>query len=345
MNTEDWPEGTPPELMEMWDDSYRRARVAGKEALKAWKEGRWGVSGRIQELCGIVAERQVSRPVAFDTGIAALNALLGSGLPTGITEVFGASSVGKSSLAYQLVGAAQVSGMRAVLCATQRPPESLMGRLGVDTKSLCLLRAPCLELAASVLLEEFVAREGRLFLVVDTATALRPLIDERGCWAEVMEIFLSGLANSLSPCSAAVIVNEVRARRSADPTRAFAGGTDSAARRVAAMFPTRLELVRDRVAEEEYDLVVHTISSPNRPPGQYAVLPARKGCGVDALRSLVETAATMGVVEKRGPWLYFEEESLGRGAKDASEFLRSDEQEGVLDRLYVRVQELISGVG
>jgi len=345
MDLKDWPDGTPPELVEMWGDSYRRAKTAGKEALDGWKAGTWGMAGRVEELCGVVAERRVSRPVAFDTGIAALNALLGSGFPTGITEVFGASSVGKSSLVYQLIGAAQVSGLRAVLCSTQRPPEPLMVRCGVDTESLCLLRAPCLELAASVLLEEFVAREGRLFLVVDTATALRPLIDERGCWAEVMEIFLSHLANGLSPCSAAVIVNEVRARRSVDPSRTFAGGTDSAAKRVASLFPTRLELARDEVGEEEYTLVVHAVSNQNRPPRQYVTLPTRKGYGVDAVRSLVEIAVSMGEVEKKGNHLYFGGQPLGQGVKAASRFLHSDKQEQVLDQLYVRVQELISGVG
>jgi recombination protein RecA len=341
----DWPEGTPPELVEMWNDSYNRATKAGREGRKEWKEGKWGIASRIQELIGYVEERRVVRPVAFDTGLAALNALLGSGLPVGITEVFGAESVGKSSLAYQLIGAAQVAGMRAVLCATQRPPVDLMERLGVNTKELCLLRACYLEDAVVALLDEFVPREGRLFLVVDTATALRPWSDDPGGWTWHMEGFLGGLANNMSPCSAALIINEVRARRSAAPTKMFAGGTDSAAQRVASMFPTRLELVRDRVSEEEYDLVVHAVANPNRPPRQYVSLPACKGGGVDAVRSLVETAVNMGVVEQRGTWLYFEDWGLGQGARQASEFLRLDEQESVLDRLYVKVQELISGAG
>ncbi len=339
MDMKDWPEGTPPELMEMWNDS--RQRVAKAKKIEGWKDE---VADRIQELLGFVEERPVSLPVAFDTGLVALNALLGSGLPAGITELFGASSTGKSSLAYQLIGAAQVSGMRAVLCATQRPPADLMERLGVNTKELCLLRARHLEDAVIAILDEFVAREGRLFLVVDTATALRPEVDGPGMWTHIMEGFLAGVANGLSPCSAALIVNEVRARLSVDPARMFAGGTDSAARRVARMFPTRLELHRDAVTEEEYNLVVRAVASQNRPPQQYVTMPAKKGRGVDAVRSLVETAVEMGVVTLRGMWAYFDHVRLGAGTRNAADALRKDEMESTLEQLYVKVQGRISGV-
>ena len=339
MDMKDWPEGTPSELMEMWHDSRQRAAKAKK--IEGWKDE---IADRIHELLGFVEERPVSLPVAFDTGLAALNALLGSGLPVGVTEVFGASSTGKSSLAYQLIGAAQVAGLRAVLCATQRPPADLMKRLGVNTKELCLLRARHLEDAVVAILDGFVAKEGRLFLVVDTATGLRPEVDGPGMWTHIMEGFLAGLANDLSPCSAALIVNEVRARRSVDPAKMFAGGTDSAARRAARMIPTRLELHRDSVTEEEYSLVVRAVASQNRPPQQYVTMPARKGRGVDAVRTLVETGVKTGVVASRGMWLYFDHVKLGAGARNAADELRKDEMESTLEQLYVKVQSRISGV-
>lgn len=333
----------PVEFLEMVEDSRRRASRAFM--TKKWKSGEWGIAGRLKELTGFVEERQVTLPVAFDTGIAALNALLGSGFPSGLTEFYGGPSVGKSTLAYQLITAAQVSGLRAVLCSTQRPPADLMAHLGVDTKELCLLRAPYLEDAAEVLLEEFAPKLGQLFLVVDTATGLRPKQDDPGAWSLVMEMFLTDLAHALSPVSAALIINEVRTKRSVSPSRTFAGGTDSSAKRLAGLFPTRLELIRDAVTEEEFSLVVHSVASNHRPPWQYVSLPAKKGCGVDVVRSLVEMAVRLRVVEARGTWLYFEGEKLGQGDRAAAKFLSADEQEQTLDQVYGRVQALISGGG
>ena len=334
-----WPKDAPPELVEMLNDSRRRAVRAKK--LEAWEDGEWGKRDGIRALYDMVSEKPVRLPVAFDTGIAGLNALLGYGFPTGITEMYGAASVGKSSLAYQLIAAAQASGKRAVLCATQRPHVPLMERLGVNTKELCLLRSWRLEDMVAAVMEDLAALDD-LFLVVDTATALRP--DFRHLWQWHMGKFLPDLANALSARSAAVIVNELRARRSVDPAKMFAGGTDSAAIRLAAMFPTRLELLRDSVTEEEYSLVVHTVASPNRPPGQYVTLPARKGCGVDVVRSLLETAAGMNVVHLEGPWVYFWKAKLGRGFRGAADYLRSDEGASTLSQLYARVQGLVSGV-
>jgi hypothetical protein len=158
-----------------------------------------------------------------------------------------------------------------------------------------------------------------------------------------MEGFLSELANGLSPCSAALIVNELRTRRSVDPTKMFAGGTDSAARRVARLFPTRLELHRDSVTEEEYDLVVRAVASPNRPPQQYVTMPVRKGHGVDAVRSLVEMGVKTGVITLRGAWVFFGHVKLGMGVRNASDALRKDEMESTLEQLYVKVQSQISG--
>lgn len=336
--------GVNQALQEMLEDSRHRA-YKDKKTRKKWEAGQWGIAGRLDELCGIIEERDVILPVAFDTGIAGLNALLGGGFPSGLTEMYGGESVGKSSLAYQLIAAAQAHGLRATLCSTQRPHHGLMSRLGVDTKELCLLRARNLEDVAGALLEEFVPRVGALFLVVDAATGLRPNLDEPGVWSWVMEGFLTSLSNAMSPVSAALVINEVRSKRSADPSRTFAGGTDSAAKRLAGLFPTRLELIRDEVSEEEYSLVVHQVASNHRRPQQYVSLPAMKGQGVDVVTSLVRIASNMGVVEQKGSWLCYEGESLGQGAKSAASFLRADDQEPLLDRLYHQVQAIISGEG
>jgi recombination protein RecA len=335
--------GVAQALQEMVEDSRRRASKARKTS--EWKSGEWGIAGRLDELCGAVEEREVTQPVAFDTGIAGLNALLGSGFPVGLTEMYGGESVGKSSLAYQLIAAAQTQGMRAVLCSTQRPHYGLMSRLGVDTKELCLLRAGSLEDAVGAILEEFVPRVGTLFLVLDAATGLRPHLDDPGVWPWVMEGFLTALANGMSPVSAALIINEVRAKKSVDPSKTFAGGTDSAAKRIAGLFPTRLELIRDEVTEGEYALVVHQVASNRRRPQQYVELPARKGRGVDVVLSLVGIASNMGVVKQRGSWLYYEGQRLGQGARAAASFLRADDQEPLLYKLYHQVQTIIAGEG
>ena len=180
-----------------------------------------------------------------------------------------------------------------------------------------------------------------LFLVVDTATGLRT--DIPSLWQWHLGEFLTEMSNRMSPGSAALILNEVRTRRSTNPSKMFASGTVSAAHRVAGVFDTRLELIRVSVTEEEYNLVVHVMASPNRPPRQHVSLPARKGHGVDVVRSLVDIALYMEVLSLRGVWVYFGQTRLGAGTRSAADALRSDEMSSTLDQLYAKVQGLVSG--
>lgn len=76
----------------------------------------------------------------IDTGLTSLNELLGGGIAIGcITEIYGTQSVGKSTLALQIVGCAQKNGHPCLFADTEfNFTPQFAAKLGVDNKTLDL---------------------------------------------------------------------------------------------------------------------------------------------------------------------------------------------------------------
>lgn len=111
------------------------------------------------------------------TPFGALNALLGGGVPTKkITECAGSWSVGKSTLAYQIIGAAQKQGRPCLLLDAERAYTKSYGEaLGVDNTQLDIFRAKTAEEYLDHAIEWMEVKKNRGGLVVmDAIGALLP---------------------------------------------------------------------------------------------------------------------------------------------------------------------------
>jgi hypothetical protein len=86
---------------------------------------------------------------------------------------------------------------------------------------------------------------------------------------------------------------------------AFAGKTDSASKRIADLFSTRLALDRKDVSDDTYTMVVDVVANVLSMPHAVIELPALKETGVDLQRDFLRAAVATGVVVKKGPKHYF----------------------------------------
>ena len=106
-----------------------------------------------------------------------LNGVFGGGLPTRkITEIAGSWSVGKSTIAYQIIGAAQKQNHSCLLLDAERAFTKEYGEsLGVDNKELDVFRAKTAEEYLDYAIEwmELKKNKGGL-VVIDAIGALLP---------------------------------------------------------------------------------------------------------------------------------------------------------------------------
>lgn len=111
------------------------------------------------------------------TGFPAIDGLFGGGLPCGKgIEIAGSWSVGKSTLAYQIIGAAQKQGRNCLLLDAERAYTNSYGSLlGVQTDKLDLFRAKTAEEYLDHIFEWCEVKKNRGGLVViDAIGALLP---------------------------------------------------------------------------------------------------------------------------------------------------------------------------
>ncbi len=291
----------------------------------------------------VVAELSKYKPPALafstSTGVVTLDLALGGGLPSGAVEIYGPPSAGKSSLILEMVATAQRQGHAVALCPSEYLDIPYMRRIGVDLDHLLLITANTGEWTLEVafkFIEEH-RKEGQdVLLAIDSATSLRPVNDEFGEWNLMLDHFLNWSLPELGPRSVIVMTNQIRTRRSIQPEKFFVNGDiDSTARRILDRFSARLELSRTNVTDTRFTLVVNIVANVLSKPGLFIEVPFLKGSGVDTLRDLVRAASELGVIERFGSWLSFEDATLGHGESHAVTALEASPAlaKRILDRL------------
>lgn len=249
-----------------------------------------------------------------------------NGLPPGVIEIFGAESSGKTALIGTLLAAAQEQGKTAALCATEDLDIAYWEALGVDTSELLLIEAEDIEDLAYMACD-FVRGPDRV-LAIDSITAMRPQMDDTPVrefcyWRDLVYDMVQEATNTSHSTSTMIVTSQVRARKSVDPRRMFAGGTDTASKAIADTFVTRLELTREGITEDSYILVVNILSNVFKNPTRIVSLPALKGFGIDQELDLVRFSAEKGVIEKRGNWYTTFGEIL-QGEQKAALYLKTN---------------------
>jgi len=283
---------------------------------------RWDDIGALE----LLVEKKVTPAIAFSTGVISVDLNLGGGVPAGLTEVYGEESAGKTTLLVEMIQSAQGQGLETALCPSEFFDRPYFESLGVDTSRLLLIRG-----RGEDVLEEagrFICQNRKRALFIDSATGLRPDEDQFDNWRRMIGSWIVAVQPRITTDSAVVMANQVRARKSVNPSKMFAGGTDSSAVRIAGMFDCRIALSRDSVTEVAYDLVIDIVANTLRIPSRVLTVPVVKGKGIDVWRDLVRVAAKVGVLEHHGTWYYYEKTTVAQGEEAVAQLFEANQEAG-----------------
>jgi archaellum biogenesis ATPase FlaH len=274
-----------------------------------------GASRVLRGIIDVSCEEPQYSGAVLRTGILSLDMALGGGLPSGVVELHGDESTGKTALMGSILAAAQRANRATALCPSEYLDQPYLETLGVDLNKLALIKGS-LDGVHPVMCD-FVKSPDRV-VAVDSLTALRPEDESPENWNWHVFQFLSGIRHFCGPGSLMMVTNQSRVRRSIHPGRTLARGTETAARRFTDLFDVRLELGRDRVSRDEYTMVVNIEANVLSKPAVIVELPVKKGHGVQASLDTLRVALEHGAVEQAGSRYYIGGEELGHGEKDAA---------------------------
>lgn len=311
--------------------------MSSDDLIYYWREKSPLVADDIDSLVGAGATKlRDLKVVSSKTGLPSLDAHLGGGLPSGVVEVFGPESSGKTLLTGHFIAEAQRLGRMVFWCVTEKPDTAYMQNIGVDLEKLVAIWGPDPGAVADIIATCLSIEEGAL-LVLDSSSALYGVGDNWDDWVESMTYLMDVVDERMLPGCCLVVTSQVRRRRSFD-RRTFLSSTESASRRFVDRFDARLELSRESVTEDTFDLIVHIVSNKLSPPGQFLDFESvKKGGPICVGRDLLKLGLKTGVLENRGPHYYLGDTRIGLGQDEAATALKDPKLfQEVIDRIAER---------
>jgi recombination protein RecA len=250
------------------------------------------------------------------SGSIAMDAALGiGGLPRGrMMELFGPAGVGKSTLALQVIAAAQGEGQTAALVDVECTFDAAYAaRLGVRLDRLVLLRADNGEQALRMV-ERLVVGHGVDLVVVDSVAALAPAEELAGgamegsafAHSEMVANGLRRISRVIGPSPACVLLlNQVRAYFGFGYTETSTGGWGLKLH--AAVRADLREVGQERAGRR---VAMKVVKNQLAAPGQ-AELVFVEGDGWSAEWEMLELGLRHGVLRKTGSTVWCEGEVCG----------------------------------
>jgi recombination protein RecA len=271
----------------------------------------------------------------ISTGSLALDLALGvGGLPRGrVTEIFGAESSGKTTLALHVIAEAQRQGGTAVFIDAEHALDPLYaGALGVQLDELLISQPDYAEQALEI--ADYLVRSGAVdVVVVDSVAALVPKAElegemgetHMGLQARLMSQALRKLAASISRSQAVIIfINQLRER-----VGVFFGNPEITPGGRALKFyaSVRIDLRRQEAIKQGNDVVgtrvrARVVKNKVAPPFRLAEFDIMFSRGISKEGDLLDLGTAVGVVRKTGAFYSFGEARLGQGREAAKEYLR-----------------------
>lgn len=289
--------------------------------------------GSIMKL-GSDAKQEVE---VISTGSLGLDMALGiGGLPRGrIIEVYGPESSGKTTLALQVIAAAQKAGGQcAIIDAEHALDPSYAGKLGCDIENLLIAQPDAGEQALEI--ADTLVRSGALdVLVVDSVAALVPKAElegemgdsHMGLQARLMSQALRKLTGSISKSRTVVIfINQIRMK-----IGVMFGNPETTTGGNALKFyaSVRLDIRRIGAIKDKETVVgnqtrVKVVKNKMAPPFRQVEFDIMYGEGISRTGEILDLGVNAGIVEKSGAWFAFDGERIGQGRENARKFLKEN---------------------
>ena len=277
---------------------------------------------------------------AIPTGSLALDNALGvGGVPRGrITEIFGPESSGKTTLATHIVAEAQKKGGTcAFIDAEHAFDPNYAEQLGVDTDELLISQPDTGEQALNI--TDTLVRSGALDVIaIDSVSALVPQAELEGdmgdthvgLQARLMSQALRKLAGTINRTKTALIfINQIRMKIGVmfgNPE------TTSGGRALKFYSSVRMDIRRIGAVKDGQDVVgnrtrVKIKKNKVAPPFQEAEFDLIYGEGISSLGEIIDLGTEHDILQKRGSWYSYEDETIAQGRENTKEWLEENPEE------------------
>jgi recombination protein RecA len=277
---------------------------------------------------------------AIPTGSLALDSALGvGGIPRGrITEIFGPESSGKTTLATHIVAEAQKrGGTCAFIDAEHAFDPNYAEQLGVDIDELLISQPDTGEQALNI--TDTLVRSGALDVIaIDSVSALVPQAELEGdmgdthvgLQARLMSQALRKLAGTINRTKTALIfINQIRMKIGVmfgNPE------TTSGGRALKFYSSVRMDIRRIGAVKDGGDVIgnrtrVKIKKNKVAPPFKEAEFDIIYGEGISSLGELIDLGTEHDILEKRGSWYSYGDDTIAQGREATKEWLEEHPEE------------------
>jgi len=291
---------------------------------------------------------------AIPTGSLSLDLATGiGGVPRGrITEIFGAESSGKTTLALHIVAQAQkAGGVAAFIDAEHALDVHYAQKLGVKVEDLLISQPDTGEQALEI--AEVLARSGGVdVIVVDSVAALVPQAElegtmedqQVGLQARLMSKAMRKLTSVVAKTETAVIfINQTRMRIGGGfsyggPQETTTGGMALKFYATMRLDIKRIGQVKDSGEQIGNRTRVKIVKNKLAPPFREAEFDILYGEGISREGELIDLGLAMGLIEKSGSWFSYQGERLGQGRENVRRLLK--EKPELAAEIEARIREM-----
>jgi recombination protein RecA len=289
----------------------------------------------------------------FPTGSLSLDIALGvGGIPRGrITEIYGPEASGKTTICQHIVAEAQALGGTCAFVDMEHALDpSYAARCGVDVESLLISQPDTGEQALEI--TETLVRSGAVdVVVIDSVAALVPRAEiegdmgdsPMGMQARLMSQALRKLSGVIKQTNTAVIfTNQLRQK-----IGVVFGNPETTTGGMALKFyaSVRLDVRRIQSIKLGSEIIgnrtrVRVVKNKVAPPFRTAEFDIMYNEGISKPGDILDLAAELGIIEKRGSYYSYGDIRLGQGRENAKDFLRENQELAAEIELGIREQAL-----
>ena len=274
---------------------------------------------------------------AISTGSLSLDIALGvGGVPKGrVTEIFGAESAGKSTLAHHIMAEAQkAGGIAAYIDAEHALDASYAGNLGVNLKDLLVSQPDTAEQALEV--TEYLVRSGAVdVVVIDSVAALVPRAElegdmgdsHMGLQARLMSQALRKLSAAINRSNASVIfINQLREKIGV----VFGNPEVTPGGRALKFYSSvRIDLRRIDSIKQGTEIVgnrvrARVVKNKVSPPFKVAEFDIMFNAGISKVGEILDLGTEEGSTSKSGSFYSYGDTRLGQGRENAKDYLKQN---------------------
>ncbi len=288
----------------------------------------------------------------ISTGSIALDLALGvGGLPRGrVTEVFGPESSGKTTVALHVIAEAQKNGGQCAFIDAEHALDPVYAKaIGCDVDSLLVAQPDTGEQALTI--TNKLIESGALdVVVVDSVAALTPRAEIEGemgdshvglharLMSQAMRKIVANLNNSKTTL---ILINQLREKIGVmfGSPEVTTGGKALKFYASVRLDIRRIETLKDASEAVGNKTRVKVVKNKVAPPFRQAEFEIAYGEGISRTGDIVDIAAQMGILDKKGAWYAYKGENIGQGRVNTKAFLDEnvDIRETIADTIYASI--------